>query len=85
MRAIVFNARIKVGIHIYLLCLSGLQHFRWHVQKEEQNGHGESFIIRSNSQNIYTNIEAIDGSLLLELIFRKRERGRRRESEQQQA
>lgn len=35
MRAIVFNARVKVGIHIYLLCLSGLQHFRWHIQKEE--------------------------------------------------
>lgn len=70
MRAIVFNARIKVGIHIYLLFLSSLQHFRLHVQKEEHNGHGESFIIRSNSQNIYTNIEPIDGSLLLGLIFR---------------
>lgn len=70
MRAIVFNARIKVGIHIYLFFLSSLQHFRWHVQKVEHNGHGNSFIIRSNSQNIYTNIEPIDGSLLLGLIFK---------------
>lgn len=84
MRAIVFNARIKVGIHIYLLCLSGLQHFGGTYRRRSTNGHGESFIIRSNSQNIYTNIEAIDGSLLLGLIFRKCER-REGENEQQQA